>query len=311
MIHKIVGWRELQKRCTLLSPIDDNLDAQSIIKRYNEEEIKLIHNDDELILLAHSTDSIYPYQGMKFYRITSKFDGFDKTQPNNFRNPPPPYAPAGRCNLPKYPVFYCSTNGFFSLREYLKYHPITETTELFLSEWIITRTHLWRMLSFIFSEIPSENPFHIIGKERHFDVVRLYSQWMTTKQIDEYIKFYHQKFTSDDHLFSSLMAHKFFYGDQEDLIIYPSVVNDKKDCNYAFNVKTINDRLLQLNKIYAFMISNFKQDANEFNINWSLEEVSTQINHHKIHWQEKHVVDVKEFIKAMRLQTYNVKHTLQ
>jgi hypothetical protein len=252
MGDKLLSVKELEERIAKLSDIDNNSSSFKVHEQFVVENRK-IFTSDEIMPYPRFQFNQINFSDIKFYRVTS-FKNFQQSNISHYSYPPCGFTARGRCNLPKFPVFYCSEYGATSIIEFLRAHPDQISDDLYLSEWIMTRSYQWKMLAFVLSGLPEVNAGNLIANQLRSKAEKTLLEFMPEHEIQKYIKFYHEAFTSNEHKFSSITSHSFLQIDNQDVILYPSIANDKKDLNQAINANLIDNELLKLDKVFTIKV---------------------------------------------------------
>ncbi len=173
---------------------------------------------------------------------------------SRYANPPGNLTSIGRCNLPGESVLYTSIDFLGAIQETIlttKNPKVLDSTEnvLFVSEWTIDNNYDYRAidLDFVF-------PWINTGPLEFFDHV--------------YFNQLNYLFRSHGHYgFSANFSSVVFNGTEIngkrypivpnnfDLIIYPSIVKNRKFSNYAFNPRLIKEGKLNLTKIWPVKLA--------------------------------------------------------
>lgn len=264
-----LDFKTFQARVALLNEISGNSESE-ILMKIREEEAKLI-NDKEQILLAHNSQSPHPNKETVLYRTTSVYPSFDEKIVSCFSHPKPNSTQLNRCNLPKYPVFYCSDSGSICINEALYNKTLSFPFYLYLSHWRVDIDRKWKILPFVFQALPSMNKAHDYAEKNRQMLFDKYKGFLREDEIEQYIHFYHQEFRKEsDYKFSSLVSYKFLYEDDGDIVLYSSVQLAAEGNNYAINIKHIDDKSVLLIKVDKIRID----DAGGTR-NWYLEAEGT------------------------------------
>lgn len=273
MAVKIIDSETLASRIANLRPMEESLSQARIHNRFIKDLSSLLKKGEAIPhLRCRFSPKTAADTDIGFYRVSS-FPNLDKNNANSFSYPPEQLTNRGRCNLPKFPVFYCSDNGNTSVNEFVKANAWRNDQIIYLSEWVATQAYDWKSLSFFLTGIPENNPIAGFGKELLEKNKNVLSSFMEDRDIEDYVKFYHQIFTSDSHLFPSLAAHYFLYIDDQDMIIYPSIANNKSSCNYAIHIGLIDSGLLHLQKVFALKMNRSNPRQPGGTDNWDLIDV--------------------------------------
>ena len=277
MNKKIVDFKTFEERLPLLNPIADNLSKDEISSRVREEEAKLI-KEDEQMLLAYNNLSPHPTKGMVLYRTTTSYPDFDENLVSFFSYPNAKIARANRCNLSKHPVFYCSDSAAICINEATYNKTLNFPYYMYLSHWQVTIDKKWKIVPFVFQQLPSTNSAYEYSERTKRALVEKYKNILKESEIQQYVQLYHQEFRKEnDYRFSSLVAYKFLYEDDGDIVLYPTVQVAAEGNNYAINTKHIDTGNLSLHRIDKIRIEHNK-DLNL--LDWYLEAIGTPDGEH-------------------------------
>jgi RES domain len=285
---QIVPLDELKKRILQLSAIDHSLNEVDVRKRYLEENAKLTI-DDKIPFFIRNPESPKPVVGQKLYRVTKHFSGFQEDQLSFYKQPPKAVARQGRCNLSKYPVFYCSDLLPISLYEVIQNSPTITDEDFYITEWEVISDRRWQVLAFVFSGLPPNNPAFSYVNQIQPEVINKFANMLSATEITEYMDFYHEEFTRpNNHHFSSIVSHQFLYEDYQahgDFVFYPSVQAEKSGNNYAFNERVIDTGELALRKVYKVHIHELIRTSPSL-IDWKWELIGIgEANRSWIQWR--------------------------
>ena len=241
------------KRLKLLEDISSTLSKDEVLQRFKEEDHKLT-NQNEQILFGYANNSPHPTKDTVFYRTTvNDYKDFDETSISCFSYRKLPNL--NRCNLPKFPVFYCSDNSSISINEALHYKELTFPTHIYLSVWRVNIERTWKVLPFIFQTLPTVNKAYEYSEKNKAALFEKYKDKLSPKDIQKYIDFYHDEFRKEgQYKFSSTTSYKFLYEDDGDIILYPTVQVESEGNNYAINTKWIDDGSINISLVLKYRI---------------------------------------------------------
>lgn len=274
-----INFKTFQERISHLENISSDLSKEDTLKKFQLEDKKLT-NPNEQILFAYSSDSSHPSKKTVLFRATFPFDGFDETNISCYSYPKVPGL--NRCNIPKYPVFYCSDNSSICINEALNGKQFDKfPIKLYLSEWNVSDERKWKILLFIFFTLPTVNKAHEWSERNRQTLFEKYKQHISETDIQNYIQFYHNEFRKKDcYAFSSIVSHKFLYEENNDIVFYPSVQVEAEGNNYAINTKWIDNKTIFCSKLYKYRI-----EKNDDIYSWYL-EAEGLVENEKIKWQQ-------------------------
>jgi len=269
----IIPLLELQQRIQTLVAIDNALDKAAVWQKYLAENEKLTL-DGNTPLFAFNPKSPMPAKGQKLFRVTGDWAIPHEHQVSTYQHPPEAIATLQRCSLPKHPAFYCSDVWPISFFEVVQGKSQLTDTIYYFSQWEVRSDRTWRVLSFLFSGLPPENPMHNYVRQHTPDVINYLKQFFTQAEAEQYLDLYHNEFTkTGSHTFSSLVSHQFLYNDEPhagDYIFYPSVQSDRLGNNFAFHPKVITTGEIALIKVYKIKIHQLSKTS-DVAFNWQYE----------------------------------------
>jgi len=179
----------------------------------------------------------------------------------------------GRCNFPKYPVFYCSNDAMTALIEVVRNNGGSEK-KYCLSKWEVHPTDQEFVFeSFLQSDLPDENYFKVFKKEIRERINEPFEK-RSKKKLDperkdgliEYLTFLDKSFINDNNYsLSASLAHRSLYADHNfrtDILMYPSVQTQFKGVNMALNPNFVENNL-KLKRLYEVTIENYNPDKGE------------------------------------------------
>lgn len=214
------------------------------------------------------------------------------SNPNLFHEhsyPPSNMTGMGRCNFPKYPVFYGSTDPSVAILEVLRSYKPTNT-EYCISVWDVEQKEENFFLQlFLNVPLPEENPFRgLYGnlksklKEESFKSLELSDDQLDA--IELYLSYLDHKFIEDTgYSLSAVLAHRCMYMDHSfraDMLMYPSIQAEMKGVNLAISPNFV-DNCMKLRRLYTIKVNNVNLDQGTFNL--SLGKCGI-IQKNVIHW---------------------------
>jgi hypothetical protein len=249
---KTINFEILYQRIKTLVKINSNISKENILKRFIEEKNKLI-KDNEQFVLCYMNDSPHPTIDNLLFRARINIEGLNENKISSFSYPIEP--PLNRCNIPKHPVFYCSDKPSVSIKEIIKSeNPLTFPITIYLSTWKVKSKKEWKILPFIFDDLPLSNQLFNYTKNSIEEFNILFRNILPRNDIKKFVRYYHKIFRLKNYKFSSIISHDFLYEDKGDIIIYPTVQLKKEGNNYAFNTKWIDNETICLNEISKYRI---------------------------------------------------------
>lgn len=294
----IVSLEKLKQRVQNLESIDNALDETGVKKKFIEENNKITF-ENAVPLFVINPSSPMPRLGQKLYRVTQEFSGFQKNDPSFYQHPPKNITSQLRCNLPKNPVFYCSDIWGISLFEVIQGKDDITNKIFYFTEWEVMVDRTWCALSFIFSGIPQNNPAYPYVQNTNNQIIQKFAPYMSEKDIDDYMEFYHSEFTKDgSHKFSSIVSYQFLYDNDQgngDFVFYPSVQASKNGNNFAFNKKIIEGGEIALKRVFKVHVEDLKRTSSSgFDWKYSLLSVGKKYDN-SIIWENPTKESFDEF----------------
>lgn len=298
---QILPFKEFKLRLEKLKPIPNHLSTAHTVKVFNQEYNKFTEGD-VYPLHPRFTEFPFPHFGTSLFRVSNQFEGFDEKNISFFQHPCASITTLNRCNIAKFPVFYCSDIPEVSLLECVsKRLPIADAV-YYISEWKVQKEKRWITLIFLFSNLPENNPQKSNIEKVRPSTLNMFKDKLTDNEVQEYLYYYDNQFTSDNsHVFSSLIAHSFLYGSDDcnengDMILYPSVQTKRLGNNYAFNTRFINDGTIKLSKAYKIRIDYMSEKGdNTFTYYGNLISVGIPLDETFIQWQNPSEEDYKTY----------------
>jgi hypothetical protein len=198
---------------------------------------------------------------LKIFRVR-EYNSFSNI--NLFREhsyPPINLVGMGRCNFPKYPVFYCSNDGMTALLEVARIYG-SENKRYCISKWEISPSdEEFSFQPFLQTELPKENHFNFIRQRMGEKINKLFEKKLDSereKGLLEYLKFLHTLFiTDEDYSISASLAHRAFYPNHDfatHILMYPSVQTRFRGINMAIHPNFVENNM----KISRFYITDLK-----------------------------------------------------
>lgn len=298
---QILPFKEFKQRLEKLNAIPNHLTTVHTVKLFHQEYNKFT-NGELYPLHPLFPDFPYPKYGTSLFRVSNQFSGFEERNTSFFQHPNPSITTLNRCNIAKFPVFYCSETPEVSLLECVsKKLPLVDSV-YYISEWKVEKAKTWRTLVFLLGELPIINPLKN-EIDRVIPVIyNLFKNSLTKNEIEEYLSYYNNQFTSDNsHIFSSLISHSFLFANDDctkngDLILYPSVQTKRLGNNYAFNTKFIDDGTIKLTKAYKIHIDYMcRKSDTTHTFSGNLISVGSPLDETFIQWQNPNEEDYKTY----------------
>lgn len=182
----------------------------------------------------------------------------------------------GRCNFPKYPVFYCSDNPMTALIEVVRDN-IGINKKFCISKWeLIELDEQLVFESFLQTNLPDENQFNFLKENLQRNIntpfIKSFDKKLDKDKEEgllEYLKYLDTSFILDkDYSLSAFLAYRSLYADHNfrtDILLYPSVQSGKKGINMALNPNFVENNL-KLTRLYVVEINNYIKENDKMNI---------------------------------------------
>jgi hypothetical protein len=235
--------------------ITPNLTYSEIISRFSE-----FRSNGTVITKTYDKSS----EEIILYRVTQKYDGFDKNLKDKYSHPPSKKTKQARANLAEHPVLYTSIDLLTAISEMKNKLKIGE--KFYISKWRIhfkknVITHLLLVNS---TTASSENPIKKISSNQ-IKLLKSSIQNIPEEYQEGYIESIKQlgdlfATPSDKYYhFTSAYSHYVLYGVREqnafvDMLFYPSVENDQKSINVAIHPDFVKSNQMSLEEVYEVAI---------------------------------------------------------
>lgn len=252
----------------------EGIDVELFVEEITNEVFKEF---DFVINAKQPTKCNRPF--MDFFRVRA-YDTF--TNINLIREhsyPPIERTGMGRCNFPKFPVFYCSNDIGTALLEVVR-NTKGDSKKYCISKWNLIQSEEELFFeNFLQIQLPKENHFNIL-KENIAQKIKEPFEREFNKQMDkdqeagllEYLKYLHNCFIQDENYsLSAALAHRTLYAPHNcrtDILMYPSVQSMFKGVNMALNPNFVENNL-KLTRLYILEFEVFNPQSGEMRINIS------------------------------------------
>lgn len=232
------------------------------------------------------------------YRIreVNTFNNIDLFTEHSY--PPPSITKIGRCNFPRYPVFYGSNSPITALTEVVKKGDFSGK-RFCISSWGINNSDENLILeNFLLGELHPENHFNLLAKslinriDEPFNKSSVKLSKTQENGIIEFMKFLDTQFIRDDNYsFSAALAHRRIYANHNntDILLYPSVQSKFRGINIAINPNFV-DNHLRLKRCYIVELKSYDLEKGKFDLKF-LEYGEVVKN--KFFWRECKTNDAK------------------
>jgi hypothetical protein len=248
---------------------------ETSVDSYVESIIKIITNEFGLILNPKQTIENDKFL-KNFFRVRplADFKNIDLIREHSY--PPVDIVKMGRCNFPKYPVFYCSTNPGTALLEVARNNS-NSNVKYCISSWELIQSDQKIIFeSFMQVPLPPNNFFiqinqNVVNKINE-PFIKSYNKKLKKNQKDgllEYLKYLDSSFVNDiDYSISATLAHRTLFAKHDfktDILMYPSVQSLKNGVNFAIRPNFV-DNNLRLNHLYILSLNSYNLTKGEMNV---------------------------------------------
>ncbi|MDQ2753387.1 MAG: RES domain-containing protein, partial [Bacteroidota bacterium] len=154
---KVLSFNEFKRRVKKLQRIPNHLTKVHTSVLINNQYYTFTEDD---LYPVHPIFKEFPkpYFDTSLYRVTTQFSGLDETNISFFHHPHSAITNLNRCNMPKFPVFYCSEDAETSLIECVSKELPIANAVYYISEWKVKTQRTWRTEVFMLGELPSGHP---------------------------------------------------------------------------------------------------------------------------------------------------------
>mgnify|MGYP003576219483 CR=1 FL=1 len=256
--------------------------VQAGIKKLENIEWPKFHdgqNIDEFIEHVEKTISseigLFPNAFMPLEPRHFTFGIFRARPVDNFNNmnlfaehsyPPPHVTKIGRCNFPKYPVFYGSNNPITALVEAIQSGDF-KGRKYCISSWeIIKSSDKFFLENFLHAPLHERNFFSQLADMQIAKLNQTFENKLTKNQelgLKEYFKFIDNQFIEDkSYSLSASLAHRRIYGKHNyctDILIYPSVQTKLQGVNFAINPNFV-DNHMKVKRFYILELDSYDSE---------------------------------------------------
>ena len=181
--------------------------------------------------------------------------------------PPIGITKKGRCNFPKFPVFYCSDNPLTAVLEIARDRNDLDKNYC-ISKWEVRKSDDFMMFeNFLQTDLPEENQYKLLKdglKEKISSPFKIsFNKELEKTQEEgliEYLEFLNLSFLNDsNYSLSATLAHKSLYAKHNmrtDALMYPSVKTQLKGVNLAIQPNFV-ENFLKLTRLYIVKLNNY------------------------------------------------------
>lgn len=207
----------------------------------------------------------------RIFRVREVSDSVNLNLFKEHSYPPASVAKLGRCNFPKFPVFYGSTNPITALAETTR----TENTlgrRYCISSWEIIKTNQTFIFeSFLQTSLHPKNVFDLLAKMLVEKIEEQFKELPQSQKLGilEFLKFTDNQFINDNNYsISASLAHRRIYGKHNmctDILMYPSIQTGKQGVNLAINPNFV-DNHMRVNRFYIVEPQSYNHEKGSYNI---------------------------------------------
>jgi len=181
--------------------------------------------------------------------------------------PPIDNTKKGRCNFPKYPVFYCSDNPLTAVLEIARESENLEK-KYCVSKWELNKSNDTMMFeNFLQTDLPEQNQYSAIRDGLKLKIstpfkISFNKELEKTQEdgIIEHLKFLNSTFLNDNNYsLSATLAHRSLYANHNyrtDALMYPSVQTQRKGVNLAIQPNFV-ENCLKMTRLYILKLDNY------------------------------------------------------
>lgn len=193
--------------------------------------------------------------------------------------PPINFVGMGRCNFPKFPVFYCSDNPMTAILEVVRDNN-GRNRKYCISKWELNDSDEQLVFqSFLQVDLPNENLYNSLKENLKKNINTPFIKSLNQKLdkdieegVIEYLKYLDTSFIVDnDYSLSASLAHRSLYADhtmRTDILMYPSKQTFLKGVNLALNPNFVENNL-KLTRLYMVELDNYNPKKNEVSLIFS------------------------------------------
>jgi hypothetical protein len=213
--------------------------------------------------------------GLPFYRVRELNSFSNKDLFSEHSYPPINLVGFGRCNFPKFPVFYCSDNPMISLMEVVRENKF-EGKKYCISKWELEKSdEKLAFQTFIQTDLHPENNFNVLKNGEKEQLKKPIDERIDLDKqagIVELTKYLQNIFINDNsYELSASLAHRTLYAKHNfatDILIYPSKQSEYKGINMAIHPNFV-DNNLKIQRFYIVELKNIDKSIGKFDITFS------------------------------------------
>lgn len=189
--------------------------------------------------------------------------------------PPPMITKLGRCNFPKYPVFYSSNNPITALAEAVRESDYTKK-KFCISSWeIIDSDEILIFESFLQTELHPKNQFSLLAEMLLKKLNDPFEEKLDDdrkKALAEFMNYVDSQFINDKtYSFSASLAHRQLYANHNfctDILMYPSAQTLMQGVNLAISPNFV-DNHMRIKRFYILELESFDRVSGKFNVSFT------------------------------------------
>lgn len=207
-------------------------------------------------------------------RALESFEHIDIIREHSY--PPLSVTKIGRCNFPKYPVFYSSNDPLTALLE-VERNSGEPGKKFCISKWELRPSEETLFFQyFLSSPLLKNNHFNFLQKDLWKKINEQFEKSFNTgldearkEGLIEYLSFLDDSFIRDDNYsLSASLAHRALYAPHNfraDVLMYPSVQTHFKGVNMALNPNFVENNLM-LTRLFEVSLENYNPKTGKMNI---------------------------------------------
>lgn len=243
------------------------------VKEFVEKLSKAITNELNLFpnLLLQLKPDIFKF-GIFRARPVNSFTNIDLFREHSY--PPINLVKLGRCNFPKYPVFYSSNNPITALAEVIRENDF-KSQKFCISSWeIIPSNNEFIFESFLQTDLHPKNQFASLAKSMAERINEPFKGKLSNdkqKALLKFLRYIDSQFIKDsNYSLSASLAHRRIYGNHNfctDILMYPSVQTEMQGVNLAINPNFV-DNHMRIKRFYIVEINDYDIKSGQFNVSF-------------------------------------------
>lgn len=251
------------------------------------------------------------------FRVTSKFENFDKNKIQCFSFPPSSQAKRNRANIENFPVLYTASDILTAVLEMKD--KLQNGDRFYISKWQtnFSKSHTAHWLAINSITLKNEDVVSDIAKSQVKTLSRLIKNIPNNylegfiSSIEEMGNLFSHKGEDFYHITSSY-CHELLHNSREleskieiDFLVYPSVQNHHESLNVVFHPSMVESKEIVLKEIFEFTLKENKLNIKDEENLELIFHGKAKIENDKINWLSfKSLIDRIHW-KQMTLVTYN------